>query len=163
MLWTDLKAGQEGERGTTLSGFSVPSRGALGPQCQGVWRAPRAPQGRSDMCRGSGNPPPRGWAALPELCCSLTAACHPPVTILILITGTCPHAQAQQPRSLLHSSTGRQGIFLALRGEQSEQPGEEELMPSGVSRGGCSPFWMSTLSLFCPPSSYYHPYGRACS
>lgn len=66
MLWTDLKAGQEGERGTTLSGFSVPSRGALGPQCQGVWRAPRAPQGRSDMCRGSGIPPLEGGPRSPS-------------------------------------------------------------------------------------------------
>lgn len=123
MPWTDLKAEQEGERGTTSSGSSAfPGCPCPRPppQCQGVRRAPRAPVERPrdrQTRRGElWHPLPWGWAALPELRCSLTAACHPPVTILILITGTCPHAQAQQPRSLLHSSAGRQGIFLELPG-----------------------------------------------
>lgn len=90
------------------------------PPVPGRKESPTGPsgeaQGPSDASGGLWHPLPWGWAALPELRCSLTAACHPPVTILILITGTCPHAQAQQPRSLLHSSAGRQGIFLELPG-----------------------------------------------
>ena len=95
------------------------------------------------------------------------AACHLLITILILITGTCPRAQTQQPHRLLYSSVGRQGIFLELLGRTVRVAwgGRVDAFWSFLrgGRGACSPFRMSTLSLLCPPSSYYHPYQRAHS
>lgn len=150
----------ERERGTTLkSGSSLRPPGRLPFQCQGVRRPHWAPQGQSDVCWGSGIPLPRGWAVLPSsaaLNCSVSSSCYysdPHYRDLSSRSSTT----TTQPVTQLHRETGHSS---GAAGGQSEQPGEEELMPSGVSRRGCSPFWMSALSLFCPPSSYYHPYRR---